>query len=62
MVAKIIKKNGKYYCSECRMYQGAFLNPNCTFCHLHFSNYEEILLENYMEETNNENDIRNDTI
>jgi len=47
MIAKLIHKNDYYYCSECRMKQK--LQPYCDFCEAIFSNYEELLLENYKE-------------
>lgn len=48
MIAKLIHKNDYYYCSNCMMKQPE-LNETCWFCESLFSNYEELLLENYKE-------------
>lgn len=45
MIAKLIKKNDYYYCSECRMKQPKELEPYCFFCGANFSNYEEELIK-----------------
>ena len=49
MIAKLIKKNDCYYCSECRMKQPKVLEPWCFFCEANFSNFEEELLKNFKE-------------
>ena len=49
MIAKLIKKNDCYYCSECRMKQPKILEPWCFFCEVIFSNFEEELLKNFKE-------------
>jgi len=49
MVALLKEKNGKLYCSNCRMTQPRLLEI-CFFCGRSFSNYEDILLKLYKEE------------
>jgi len=52
MIAKLIYKNGYYYCSECRIKQK--LQLYCNFCGAVFSNYEEIKMEEFKKELKNE--------
>ncbi len=49
MIAKLIKKNEEYYCSECRMKQPTIIEPYCFFCAANFSNYEEELTKVFRE-------------
>lgn len=53
MIAKLIKKNDCYYCSECRMKQPKELEPYCFFCGANFSNYEEELIKNFEQSEDN---------
>lgn len=48
MIATILTKNNKHICSNCRMEQQA-LRAYCWFCECSFSNYEEMVLQNYKE-------------
>ena len=52
MIAKLIKKNEEYYCSECRMKQPTIIKPYCCFCEANFSNYEEELIKSIEEMEN----------
>lgn len=52
MIAKLIKKNDCYYCSECRMKQPTIIEPYCFFCAATFSNYEEELIK-FVQEMEN---------
>lgn len=51
MITILISKYGKYICGNCRMQQ-AKLNPYCPFCNYSFSNYEELLFEQYNDKNN----------
>ena len=51
MVATILKKNNKHYCSNCRIIQDK-LKPTCVFCGNFFSNYEDILIQEDKEQFN----------
>ena len=51
MIAKLIRKNDYYYCSECRMRQE--LQPYCDFCEAIFTNYEEELIKVFKESEDN---------
>lgn len=62
MIARIIKRNGEYYCSECKIRQSKVIEFQCVFCGAFFSNYEEVLMENYMEEFKNETSSENNSI
>lgn len=55
MVSKILKKNNIFYCSNCRMRQFQ-IKTNCPFCGNMFSNYEEILIQQFNEEERNKNE------
>lgn len=49
MVAKLIKKNNSYCCSECYMRQK--IQPYCYFCGASFSNYEQLIFSQFVTET-----------
>ena len=53
MIAKLIKKNDCYYCSECKMKQSTIIKPYCFFCAATFSNYEEELIKIFKESEDN---------
>ena len=53
MIAQIVKRYGYYVCSNCRMQQHS-LKEVCWFCNSPFSNYEEILIQNFEKENNDE--------
>ena len=44
-IGKLIKKGSSYRCSECHMPQE--LRDTCIFCGVMFTNFEELLLEEY---------------
>ena len=50
MVSTLKKKiDGHFYCNYCKM--GQFdLMPTCFYCGRTFSNFEDVLLQNYNEE------------
>ena len=48
MIAQLVKKAKGNICGNCRMLQKE-LQPQCWFCGYTFSNYEDFLLENYLE-------------
>lgn len=50
MIAQLIDKNNKYICSECRIKQPNDLSPFCYFCGANFSNYEEILIKQFLKD------------
>ena len=58
MIAKLVKKNNDYICSECRMRQYD-IQSYCSFCKLPFSNYEEVMFDlvTVQEDFENEKDI-----
>lgn len=60
MIAKLIHKNGKYICSECRMNQIRDLMPFCDFCGANFSNYEQIMILKFKEEVREELQVNDD--
>lgn len=50
MVTTLKKKiDGHFYCNNCKMGQYD-LRPNCFYCGYTFSNYEDILVQQYEEE------------
>ncbi len=49
MTSKLVKKKNTYCCSNCMMRQ-PHLATNCWWCGNLFSNYEEIIIENAIEE------------
>jgi len=60
MIAKYLKKNGIYYCSNCMMRAQGELEPFCPFCGSEFTNYEDILIQEYKDLISSENyDIMN---
>lgn len=50
------EKNNGFYCAECRM---SFAEPQsiCPYCGSIVSNYEELLIEKFKEEFQNESEI-----
>ena len=46
MITILVSKYGEYFCGNCRMRQKE-LTPYCPFCDYSFSNYEELLLQQY---------------
>ena len=48
MIATLLKKPQGYMCSNCRLIQRT-IAPTCSFCNYSFSNFEEIVLEQYKE-------------
>lgn len=56
MIAKLIQKLDSYYCSECRIKQP--INEVCIFCGAIFSNYEELILDNYKDKEYENNQMR----
>lgn len=48
-VAKLIKKIDSYYCSNCFIKQPKLINK-CIFCDNLFTNFEEILIENFKDQ------------
>lgn len=56
MIAHLIPKFDYYYCSECRIKQP--IGEICIFCRAIFSNYEELLLKNYKDKNDEENNLR----
>lgn len=60
MIARYIKKNGYWYCSNCMMrVQGEF-EPFCRFCEATMSNAEDVLIQEYKDLISSENyDIMN---
>lgn len=55
LIAKLMEKNGVFYCSECRMRQ---FEPsyNCKFCGNLFSNFEDMRIEQFEEERKDKNE------
>lgn len=53
MIAQLVKRYGYYVCSNCRMQQHS-LEEACWFCELPFSNYEEVMINKFKEEQENE--------
>lgn len=55
MIAKLMEKNGVYYCSECRMCQ---YEPSyaCKFCGNLFSNFSSMKIKEYEDERISENE------
>lgn len=55
MIARLLKKNNKYCCSECMMIQQE-IKSYCSFCGEAFTNYEEELVKIFkLEEPNDYN-------
>ena len=53
MVSNLVKNNSYYYCSHCMMRQ-LQINPNCYFCGNYFSNWEEVMIELFKEQEQEE--------
>ena len=49
-MAEIIVRRGKKFCSFCRMEIKGKYTPICWFCNKPFSNYEEIIMKDYLDE------------
>lgn len=56
MITYLVKKPNYYICGNCRMKQQE-LHENCWFCGCIFSNYENVILENYKEQENNKEEM-----
>lgn len=62
MISTLKQKNGSYYCTECMMRQFT-LRPQCSFCGAEFSNYQDVVIENYKKEYNytiNQSGVKNE--
>ena len=53
-MAALIKKNNDYLCDNCYIKQPSVLEPYCIFCAQIFSNYEEVMINKFKEEQENE--------
>lgn len=49
MVANLILRQEKYICGECLMRQADKLTPYCRFCGASFSNYEDMVIQKYLD-------------
>lgn len=47
MITRIVERNGKLYCANCRMPVKNLRRHYCQFCNREFSNWEEIAIEKY---------------
>ena len=56
MVSSLKKRGINYYCTNCQMRQ-LVLRPNCYFCGCVFENYENIIIEEHLEDMKYESDI-----
>ena len=61
MIAKLVLKQNKYYCSKCLLWQPHLL-PQCYFCNAIFTNYEDVIIKESVEDLPYEEDISNRTI
>lgn len=62
MISTLKQKDGSYYCTECMMRQFT-LRPQCSFCGAEFSNYQDVVIENYKKEYNytiNQSGVKNE--